>query len=260
MPVLGSSAYAQIGTITIAVRAMLNDAAGSVFSDGALMPFFNLAYDAMWSELANNGDETFIEDEYFLIVPGISGGDPSAQVVISDTACVIQQAGGAVTFNNPAEAAPPNVLPGDMYRPVKLWERPAGSNFGFAEMSDRTSKGGLPAQMGAGTTCLGFFEWRSDGLAFLGAESDVQVKVRYQKMLLPTSDPTASIAVRNGLNFLTFQTAYLASKSKGSTRAAEWKADADENMEKMISAVVRTDQKPVRRRAHSQGNKRSAWI
>lgn len=239
-----------VGTITQAVRVSLNDAAGNVFTDAVLLPFFNLAYNDMGSELENNGDETFIEDEAFLTVPAISGSDPSAQVIVSDTAIVIAQAGNVSTFLNPAEAAnPANFLPVDLYRPMRLQERMGGSSDNFVDMTDRTSKGGLPS-WGQGSTSLIYWEWREDGLCFTGATSDVQLRLRYQKMLLAVSDPTASIAVRNGQNYLTFQTAYLAARSKGSPRAAEFKGDADESLHKMLVAVART-QKPFRRRPHS---------
>lgn len=262
MPALGSSAYAQVSTITQAVRSLLNDVPGTVFSDNFLLPFFNLAYNDMWAELENNGSETLIEDEYFFVVAGISGEDPSAQVIVSDTAQIIEQAGGAVTFNEPTLAAPPNVLPLDIYRPIKLWERLNGTSFGFVEMDDRSAKGGLPAALGQGSTALLYWEWRDDGLAFLGATSDVQIRMRYQKMLMPASDPTASIGVRNGVNYLTYQTAFLAQQAhKGAAAAAAtgYQAVAAESLNKMVIAIVRTQQKPVRRRAHSRGNRRG-WL
>lgn len=260
MPVLGSSAYAVVGTITQDVRAMLNDSAGNVYTDPMLMPFFNRAYNLMWSALENNGDETLIGDEYFFVVPAISGNDPSAQVVVSDTAIVIQQAGGLTAFVNPAEAAnPQNFLPLDLYRPVELWERIAGLNDNFTPMSNRTARGGLPT-WGQGTTSLINWEWREDGLCFNGALSDVQVKMRYDKMFADAADSSASIAIRNGINFLTFKTAFWASRAKGSPRAAEFDADAAEALFQMELAVVRSDQKPRRRRPHSSGRRNGPWV
>ncbi len=259
MPALGSSAYAVVSDILQTVRVLLNDSQGNVFSDPVLLPFFNLAYNTLWAELENYGDETLKGDEYFLVVPGVSANDPSAQVVIGDTAVVIEQAGNEVAFNNPDEAAPPNVLPADMYRPVKLWERLDGTTFAFVPMVDMTSKGGLPP-LGAGTTSLRYWEWREDGIAVLGAQSDIQVRMRYDKMFVDVGDSDASIAIRNGRNFIAFETAGLASRTKNSNRSAELRADAAAAMEQLTTQVLRTQQsRPKRRRPHSSGARYAGW-
>ena len=43
MPVIGTTAYNTAGQITLLVRSLLNDAAGNLFTDGALMPDLNSA-------------------------------------------------------------------------------------------------------------------------------------------------------------------------------------------------------------------------
>ena len=44
MPVIASTAYNTAVQITSLVRSLLNDAAGNLFTDGALMPYLNSAY------------------------------------------------------------------------------------------------------------------------------------------------------------------------------------------------------------------------
>ena len=44
MPVLSTTAYDQAESALILTRALVNDAAGSVFNDATLMPLLNSAY------------------------------------------------------------------------------------------------------------------------------------------------------------------------------------------------------------------------
>jgi len=250
MPVLGSSAYSQAGQVTQAARSLLNDVHGNVFSDIFLLPYLNLAYNDLWIILENNGQETFISDEVFLTVPAVNGVDPSAQVIIQDTSVLITQApGGTVAFVNPGEAGPPNTLPVDLIQPLQLWERQAGSpSFTFVRMENRSGMGGLPSIPQG--EYLGFWEWREDGLAFIGALIDVQIRMRYEKMLAPASDGTSQILVRNGLNFLAYKTARLAAMSRTATEGlgAALKPDEAEAEFQLINSAARRGQENPRRR------------
>lgn len=261
MPVVGSSAFAQVGTVTQQVRALLNDVPGNVFSDLVLLPHFNLAYQELWTALENNGQESLISDEFFFFVPAINQMDPSAQVLITDTAILITQALEGTAFNSTQAIGPPNTLPPDLMTPLQLWERQAGiQQATFIPMVDRTGKGGLPG-IDQQPTCLVYWEWREDGLAFLGALEDVQIRMRYAKMLAPVSDGTAQVLVRNGINFLTYKTAFLAGSSKdGATpNLAGYKAEADEAMFQVKNSAARRDQRnPRRRRPYGRRRVRGA--
>ncbi len=52
MPVVPTTAYSQAEDALTLARALLNDAAASVFTDTLLMPFLNSAYRGLQRELA----------------------------------------------------------------------------------------------------------------------------------------------------------------------------------------------------------------
>src|ERR1700738_4873933 len=158
MPVVGSSAYNTAGQITSLVRALLNDSQGNLFTDAVLLPYANSAYRKTQRALGNAGAGGFIQDDVLLVVSAVAQIDTSLQVSITDA------------------TAPPNQLPTDLLVPVKIWERPNGSTQDFVEMVDLSQHGGLPSR-GQGLT-LSVWEWRADGVYFLGATQDTQIPLR----------------------------------------------------------------------------------
>src|SRR5258707_4707853 len=161
MPVVGSSAYNTAGQITSLVRSLLNDAQGNLFTDAVLLPYANSAYRKLQRALGNAGGGGFIQDDALLVVPAVTQPDTSLQVSITDA------------------SAPPNQLPTDLLVPLKLWERPNGSTQDFVEMVDLTRHGGLPSR--AQDSTLSVWEWRAEGLYFLGATQDTQSRLRFMQ-------------------------------------------------------------------------------
>src|ERR1700722_18183351 len=161
MPVVGTSAYNTAGQITSLVRSLLNDAAGNLFTDGVLLPYANAAYRKVQRALANVQSSAFLTDDALFVVAAVSALDASLQVSITDA------------------TAPPNQLPTDLLAPLNVWERASGSSDDLVEMADLTDHGGLPSQPQGST--LQCWEWRSDGMYFLGATQDVQIRLRYEK-------------------------------------------------------------------------------
>ncbi len=161
MPVVGSSAYNTAGQITSLVRSLLNDSQGNLFTDAVLLPYANSAYRKLQRALGNAGGGGFIQDDVLLVVAAITQTDTSLQVAITDA------------------TAPPNQLPTDLLVPLKMWERPNGSTQDFVEMVDLTRHGGLPSR--AQDPTLSVWEWRADGIYFLGATQDTQIRLRYLK-------------------------------------------------------------------------------
>lgn len=228
MPVVGSSAYNTAGQITSLVRSLLNDAQGNLFTDAVLMPYVNAGYRKVQRALANVGAGAFITDNATLIVPAVAAPDPSAQVAITDA------------------TAPPNQLPTDLLVPVKLWERPAESSQEFAEMVDLTQHGGLPSRVQG--LVLSVWEWRADGLYFLGATQDTEVRLRYLKMLPDLTDATSPVLIRNAQEAMAYAGAAMAALARGSPLAAQWDAAAADAIEDLISGAARSDQQSCRRR------------
>ena len=228
MPVVGSSAYNTAGQITSLARSLLNDAQGNLFTDAVLLPYLNSAYRKVQRALGNAGGGGFIQDDVLLVVPAVAQVDTSLQVSITDA------------------TAPPNQLPTDLLVPLKLWERPNGSSDDFLEMADLTRHGGLPSR--AQDVTLGVWEWRADGIYFIGATQDTQIRLRYAKAYPDLSDATSPVLVRNAQEALAYATAALAGWARGSPLAEKWDDAAAEAIEDLVVAAVRREQQSSRRR------------
>jgi hypothetical protein len=228
MPVVGSSAYNTAGQITALVRSLLNDAQGNLFTDSVLMPYANAAYRSMQRALGNAGAGGFLTDNAQMIVAAVGAADPSVQVSITDA------------------TPPPNQLPTDLLAPARLWERPSGSSQDFVEMVDLTRHGGLPSR--AQGVTLSVWEWRGDGIYFLGATQDTQVRVRYLKAFPDLTDATSPVLVRNAQEAIAYAAAAMAAWARGSPLAEKWDDAAVDATEQLVTAAVRREQQSARRR------------
>ena len=228
MPVVGSSAYNTAGQITSLVRSLLNDAQGNLFTDAVLLPYANSAYRKLQRALGNAGGGGFIQDDALLVVAAVTAVDTSLQVAITDA------------------TVPPNQLPTDLIVPAKIWERPNGSADDFLEMVDLSQHGGLPSR--AQDITLSVWEWRNDGVYFLGATQDTQIRLRYLKAYPDLTDATSPVLVRNAQEALAYAAAALAAWSRGSPLAAKWDEAASDAIEDLIIAAIKREQQSQRRR------------
>jgi hypothetical protein len=228
MPVVGSSAYNTTGQITSLVRSLLNDAQGNLFTDTVLLPYVNSAYRKVQRALGNTGASGFLSDDALLVVAAVTAPDASLQTSLTDA------------------TAPPNQLPTDLLVPLKLWERPNGSTDDFTEMVDLTRHGGLPSRVQ--DTTLSVWEWRADGLWFLGATQDTQIRLRYLKAYPDLTDATSPVLVRNSQEAIAYATAALAAWARGSPLAEKWDDAAADALEDLVAQAVRREQQSSRRR------------
>ena len=228
MPVVGTTAYNTAGQITALVRSLLNDAAGNLFTDAVLLPYVNSGYRKAQRALANIQSGSFLTDNVLLVVPAVTVVDASAQVSITDA------------------TAPPNQLPPDLLVPVKLWERVNGSSDDFIEMTDLTDHDGLPSE--PQSQMLRYWEWRADGLYFLGATQDTQIRLRYQKSYPDMTDATSPVLVRNAQEALAYAAAAMAGAARGAPQAERWDAAAADALEDLIVRAAQREQQTGRRR------------
>jgi len=228
LPVVGSSAYNTAGQITALVRSLLNDAAGNLFTDAVLLPYVNSAYRSVQRALANGGAGGFLTDNALFVIPAVAAADPSVQVSITDA------------------TAPPNQLPSDLLAPMKIWERANGSTDDFAEMVDLSQHGGLPSR--AQGLTLGVWEWRGDGIYFLGATQDTQIRLRYVKAYPDLTDASSPVLVRNAQEAIAYAAAAMAAWARGSPLAEKWDDAAGDAIEQLVAAAVRREQQSARRR------------
>jgi hypothetical protein len=228
MPVVGTTAYNTAGQITALVRSLLNDAAGNLFTDSVLLPYANSAYRKVQRALANVQSGTFLTDNALLVVSAVTQVDASAQVSITDA------------------TAPPNQLPTDLLVPVKVWERANGSTNDFVEMTDLTGHDGLPSEPQGQT--LRYWEWRADGLYFLGAMQDTQIRLRYQKSYPDFSDATSPVLIRNAQEAIAYAAAAMAGAARGAPQAERWDVAAADAIEDLIARATQREQQTGRRR------------
>lgn len=228
MPVVGTTAYNSAGQITALVRSLLNDAAANLFTDTVLLPYVNSAYRKAQRGLANVQSGTFLSDDVLLVVPAVTTVDPSAQVFITDA------------------TAPPNQLPPDLLVPLKLWERANLSSDDFIEMTDLTGHDGLPSEPQG--QMLRYWEWRADGLYFLGATRDMQIRLRYEKSYPDLTDATSPVLIRNAQEALAYAAAAMAGAARGAPQAERWDVAAQDALEDLLTRAAQREQQTGRRR------------
>lgn len=235
MPLLGSSAYNSVGQVTNLVRSLLNDAPGNWATDAVLLPYLNDSYLTVQKKISNSGGDLFIQDDVLLVVAAVPANlqDPGTQVVLNDATPV------------------PNQLPSDLLEPLKLWERPNLSTQDFVEMTDVTSHGGLPSNIQGQS--LQFWEWRADGLYFVGATQDTQIRLRYNRALPTLAGPTDVILIRGSQNALAHATAALVGFARGSPLADKMEQLFSDSIDDVILENVRRNQNAgVRRKGFRQ--------
>jgi hypothetical protein len=228
MPIVGSTAYNTAGQVTSLVRSLLNDAAGNLFTDAVLIPYANSAYRKVQRALANIQSGSFLSDDVLLVVPAVTATDPSVQVSITDA------------------TAPPNQLPPNLLVPLKLWERPNGSSDDFVEMTDLTDHGGLPSQPQG--LNLQYWEWRADGLYFLGATQDTQIRLRYETAYPALVDGTSAVLIRDAIEPIAYFTAAMAAAARGAPQASRWDDAGTDALEDLLLRATHREQHTGRRR------------
>jgi hypothetical protein len=236
-----NSAYATAGYVGALAAAKLLDPAQSVFVTPYplpaaqptsvqvnLIPYMAEGYRKIQSALAAAGSPTFNTDNYQCVISAYTGTDPGAEVSLLFT------------------STPPNNLPPDMVAPLKLWERMNGSQDDFVEMEDATDSGGLPSvQQGS---ALQYWEWRGDGIYFIGANQDNQIRIRYQRALADITDATSPIMILRAQNALASWTAASAAAARGAPGAQAYASEFDDSLEDLVSAATRREQRVTRRR------------
>lgn len=230
MPLVGSSAYNTLGVVNTLVRSLVNDSAANWCTDALILPYANSAYRTVQRKLANTGSGLFITDDVLLVVPAVPANqqDPATQVVINDA------------------TAPPNQLPSNLLQPLKLWERRNGSSDDFTEMVDLSQAGGLPSRLQ--DQALGVWEWRTDGLYFIGATEDRQIRLRYEAALPDLTGSSDTILIRNAQEAIAYAVVPLIGGARGSTFVENMDNLFNDAMEDVIVANVKREQEVSRRR------------
>jgi len=247
MPVVGSSAYQPASLALTVARICLNDAAANLFTDALLLPYLNSAYRQVQRALAVAGGPLFIVDDViFAAVPAVVTPDPQVHVSLSDAG-----------WNNGTSMANPPQLPPDLLEPVKVFSRPTGSQQDYQEMTDLTEHGGLPSV--PQTNLMGSWEWRQDGIYFIGATVTNDLRLRYKKSLPDIVTGTDPILIRQAADCIGYNTAAMAAMGRGSPLADKWAQAGEQALEAMVMAATRREQNTVRRRRPNSSRTGGFW-
>ncbi len=231
MPLVGSTAYNTLGQVTSLMRSLLNDAPGNWATDTVLLPYANSAYRTVQRKIANAGGAGFITDDTLLVVAAVPAAqqDPGTQVVINDA------------------TPPPNQLPSNLLVPLVIKERPNLSTQDFADMKDLTLHGGLPSRLQM--TTLNEWEWRTDGIYFVGATQDTQIRLRFTAAFPDLAGPTDIILIRGAQEAIAYAGVGLSGLARGSPLAEKIDQLATDAIEDVVVTNVRAQQNAgVRRR------------
>lgn len=226
MPVVPTTGYSQAAEALNLSRALLNDTAGTVFTDALLMPLLNSAYRGLQRELAENGVSVLIEQQDLNLEP-----DPAT----------------GVTDTEISDASSPQ-LPSDCLMPHMLWERATANATDVFVPMEKFTGGGSMLNLQP-STYLRLWEWREDKINLIGATQAITVRMRYEKLLPALTLGTDPIQVRAAVDPLAFATAALAARSRGARALAQdMLGTAQMATENLIERYVRPEQTKGRRR------------
>ena len=247
MPAVNSSAYQPASLVLTTARACLNDQAANLFSDAVLLPYLNAAYRQIQRALAVAGGPLFIVDDvYFLAVPAVVTPDPQVHTSLTDAG-----------WSNGSALTNPPQLPVDLLEPVKVFSRPSGSQQDYQEVTDLTEHGGLPSV--PQSNLLGSYEWRQDGLYFIGATVTNDLRLRYKKALPDITQGSDPILIRQAADCISFNTAAMAAMARGSPLADKWSQAGETALEALVAAATRREQNTVRRRRPNSSRTGGFW-
>jgi hypothetical protein len=108
-------------------------------------------------------------------------------------------------------------------------------------MVNLTAGGGLPSR--PQETTLGSWEWRGDGLYFVGATKDTQIRLRYTAFFADLTDGTSSTLLRAIRTAIAYPTAVMAAESRGKPVPASYAQLGEDAVEDVLNEIVRQMQR-----------------
>jgi hypothetical protein len=200
-------------------RALLNDPSGAIYKDAPMIKLCNKVYKELQVKM-----------------------DALGAGVTKEISAVTNVLTGVTSLSDGAG------LPADMISPLSLAERLKGS--GSSVFWDPMDELDWEPELIVGQT-LRFWAWREEEIKFLGATTDREVKIRYNKGLTPITATTSPILILDSDAWLAQRLAAVAALVLGSnpTRASALMADLTTIWDDFKSVIVRRKQgRPVRRR------------
>lgn len=216
-----STVSSTAGDIFDAVRALLNDIAGDIYSNANQLPYLKIAAAELREHFALNN------------VP-----------VTNETSAEIDVDAGVEEISFTTTPA----LPSNLVEIQQLWQRPIESN-PWIPVDKREY---LPHNLeGVVTNQIPYWVWEDQKIKFLPANSDLQLKLDYIKTLFSDLvDENSVIGVINADTFLSYRTAALVAQFIGEnqTRADALNGDAGLAIDRTTGISTKGRQSIVTRR------------
>ena len=220
------------GDIFTNTRALLNDALADVYTDDVLLPYLRMAIVDLRLECEDNN------------IP-----------YTNTTSSAITIPAGTTGIGGPDQPA----LPSDLIEIVEMYERISGTSNDYMLMGRRRFEPKTEYQ----TTFLQVFTWQNQRVHFIGATTDIEVKIDYiSQNIGDVTDKNTLILIYNSCAFLWFRTAAFAAFyiMENKTRSDECNAEAARCIETMEAIAQKSEQgMPVRRRPFMQSYRRRGW-
>lgn len=195
-------------------QALLNDLGAQNFTNTALQPFLVIAMQELSEVFEDNG------------LP-----------ITDKLSTEIKVAIGITDIGGPTGLA----LPQDLIEITACYERPWGSAQDFIKMDRRDY---LPETV-TQTTYLIFWAWQQQIIRFIGATSDIGVKLEYVANVFPTiNDDNTIIPIINAKNALVFRLGGLAAEFIGENtdRATSLNGQGSAALDRLINLSIRGQQ------------------
>lgn len=233
-------------------RAILNDVmesnAGDIFTDDwpPTWTYLNIAQRMCQENLANNGVETNITEIFLSPLTPVANTDPSTQVWVSSTG-----------YFDGADNHPTPHLPGDMVIPLRVWERFSGTQNPFTQVTpSQDGLDGFTPQM----PYFGQYDYRSNIVVFPGATQSNELRIRYIKYFQDLTGPTSIVQYPRMSVALAYMTAYVFANARGDQSAGGLKADAEAQLDNLVSHTIRKKQRRGVSRRPYGGYRRYGWF
>jgi hypothetical protein len=140
-------------------------------------------------------------------------------------------------------------LPQDMQIPLRVWERAAGVNATFLPMLQ--ARDGIPAT-GKGSY-LKLWEWRGDQLCFAGASQNLDLRIRYTRILLDNIDVNTQVPLIRCAVALAYLTVEIFATSRGSLVLPAITQQGEDAIKQLINQTSRKKQRVnYRRQSYSR--------
>lgn len=206
------------GVVTLLIQ-------GDIYTDAVLLPFAQKAYRKVQERMRQAGSKTTTSEVIILNFPV-----------------------GATSLTDSTHPQ----LPVDFLAPRTLEERITGNPFFNPPMQPVDQ---IPSIAQGGYN--GCYAWFEDGLYFIGATNELDLRLRYYVAFPAITDASSVLTIRGCLDAVSSWTAFLAGNSRGAANAVTFAQQFEDDMKDLLNMQAHARQYlPARRKPNNRGRGR----